>query len=416
MTEPLCPTCAVPLVYVGNSLPWCEHCEFKLGTFKPDPAQGPVGRHVTAWSKRLAYRANNRQYAAIAGQELSKPRMTPVFLVLLGISLLLIALATGVLAIALWLVITGWALQKALGLVLIGVVVVLRPRLGRLRTYREKYDEVNRAEAPELFSLIDDAVAATGAPAPDHVFIDPTFNASATIVGLRRRRVLTIGIPLWMSLRPQERVAVLGHELGHFLNRDVRRGLLTQPACTMFGQLANLTHPGRVYMAGGAGGGLVAVIAPVFMAMAHVPLLTIHLAINVLSFRDGQRAEYYADAIAAKLAGPAAASSLEVLACDKALRLLIGSRARRGAGFAAWRADVSHKRNSDSATRSLQLSLREEASAFATHPPTGLRHRLLSSQPPGNPVVVLTAARDERIDAELLRFEKRYVEDIAEAW
>jgi Zn-dependent protease with chaperone function len=184
----------------------------------------------------------------------------------------------------------------------------------------------------------------------------------------------------------------------------------------MFGQLANLTHPGRVYMAGGAGGGLVAVIAPVFMAMAHVPLLTIHLAINVLSFRDGQRAEYYADAIAAKLAGPAAASSLEVLACDKALRLLIGSRARRGAGFAAWRADVSHKRNSDSATRSLQLSLREEASAFATHPPTGLRHRLLSSQPPGNPVVVLTAARDERIDAELLRFEKRYVEDIAEAW
>ncbi|GAA5003812.1 hypothetical protein [Actinopolymorpha pittospori] len=43
-------------------------------------------------------------------------------------------------------------------------------------------------------------------PRLDRIVLDGAFNASARRVGLRRRPVLTLGVPLWNILDPQERV------------------------------------------------------------------------------------------------------------------------------------------------------------------------------------------------------------------
>ncbi|WP_328822533.1 M48 family metalloprotease [Micromonospora rubida] len=80
--------------------------------------------------------------------------------------------------------------------------------------------------------------------------MDGALNAYATAVGPRRRRVLCLGLPLWGSLPAQERVALLGHELGHFVNGDPRRSLLT-PAFTMLGAAADLLRPVRTVSGGG---------------------------------------------------------------------------------------------------------------------------------------------------------------------
>ena len=49
----------------------------------------------------------------------------------------------------------------------------------------------------------------------------------------------------------------------------------------------------------------------------------------------------------------------------------------------------------------LQLTVRDEASLFASHPPTGLRVRMLRARPARSPSVVPSAARSAMIDDEL---------------
>ncbi|MEV4490145.1 hypothetical protein AB0K04_08520 [Micromonospora coxensis] len=50
-----------------------------------------------------------------------------------------------------------------------------------------------------------------------------------------------------------------------------------------------------------------------------------------------------------------------------------------------------------------QLSIRERTSLFASHPPHGLRHRMLTTRVRQDPRVTLTEMRAEQIDAELAR-------------
>jgi hypothetical protein len=126
------------------------------------------------------------------------------------------------------------------GAVAVIVAVTLRPRLGRLDRAQTR---LSREQAPTLYRLIEQVATTVGAPMPDIITVDSRFNASAGALGLRRRRVLCIGLPLWGPLPPQQRVALLGHELGHFVNGDVRRGPLTQIPLNTLGSLADLLRP-----------------------------------------------------------------------------------------------------------------------------------------------------------------------------
>ncbi|WP_309114375.1 hypothetical protein [Saccharothrix sp.] len=73
--------------------------------------------------------------------------------------------------------------------------------------------------------------------------LDFEFNAGASDHGLRRRRRLVLGLPLWGVLEPQQRVALPAHEMGHFVNGDPTRGIATSPALVTPGVLADLVRP-----------------------------------------------------------------------------------------------------------------------------------------------------------------------------
>jgi len=97
---------------------------------------------------------------------------------------------------------------------------------------------------------------------------------------------------------------------------------------------------------------------------------------------------------------------------------VIGGRARSRQAAAGWREGIEQARatQADRLGRLRQWSLRKEASVFASHPPTGLRHRMIQAAPFRQPAVVLTEAEAAMIDAELARYEERYRREIAESW
>ncbi len=312
----------------------------------------------------------------------------------------------------------GWVSRYAFpsmallpGVLLILIGVELRPRFGRVN---RTLWTVNRADAPGLFALLDRTAEAAGVRPPQIVQVDTVFTASITVVGIRRRRVLLLGPPLWASLPPQQRVAVLGHEFGHFRNGDPRRGLLVQPAYRTLATLADLFRPYGRHEFRGPVGFLVNLVLGVLSGLA----LAGQIALTAIGQREVQRAEYLADEIAARVAGSVAIiGALKTALLKDVLVPSLARVARAGESGPAWLAAAEHSRAAmagDLPARS-QLSVRDEASLFADHPPTGLRIRMLEARPAYAAKAVLTEAEAARIDEELKPFYERCRRDLAHA-
>ncbi|WP_147432766.1 M48 family metalloprotease [Catellatospora citrea] len=421
----LCPQCQSALAVEPGEAPWCARCEWNLDAFTPDPLVGRLTNLQERWAHRIGYELDRDLFAQLSGRPLTRPGSGGVSAALTIISLVLAAVLLGLAAGGVWLLIAGHFLVKLIGLVMVAFAVLCRPRLGRLRDVHSPYDEVTWDRQPRLFAFVDRVAQAVGAPLPHVLVLSHEWNASATVVGFARRRVLTLGLPLWTALRPQERVALLAHELGHFINNDNRRNLRTQTALTFFAHVAHLLDPrelfGRTEFDGLMELAVKVVelaVAPVFWLLSRLCWL-LHLAMHVLGARASQRSEYYADDLAARAAGSTAALTLtDVASCSDSYLAIVGSRARGGAGMQGWREAVESARAAVAPrqARLRQLTLRRAASPFSSHPPAELRHRVIAAQPHRDPQVVLGEAEAAAIDAELAAFEERYRRIIAAAW
>ncbi|MFG3602122.1 M48 family metallopeptidase [Micromonospora chersina] len=405
-----CPECGAATVSIREALPWCAGCEWNLDGYDRARQEPELGwSWIDRRTYRLAARLTRQQYATLVGRPLASTGWGVADALTVGVSLLLLV---GVLALA----VTGvWLLfaypfpnfAVVVGLALIGLAAALRPRFGRVPA---DVEVLTRAEAPELHALVEEVANRIGAPVPHVLGVNADVNAYAAAVGLRRRRLLCLGLPLWGALDGPARVALLGHELGHFVNGDVRRGPLTQPALTMLGSAADLFRP----VPGTHGAGLVVLIGEWLGRMVSWTLSRVlfvgHLTLAATALRSSQRAEYLADEMSARAAGTTGATRLlDVMLRTESVALAVRQGARGGHGPEAWRAGTARSlaAAADRLPLLRQLSVREETSLFATHPPAGLRHRMLTARSWQDPAVVLTEARTERIDAELTRHYER---------
>jgi len=388
-----------------NATPWCPECEWGLDRYEPDRRRPEMGwRWVDRRLFRAAYRLTDRQYAALLGRPVGRGGWGGARVVLVLAAVVLAAAVSVMLGYGVYLIayhFPSWRIVPGAALVLLALG--LWPRLGRMDRDARR---VRRDQAPTLFRLIDEVARAVGAPAPQVVEVDSEFNAAASAVGLRRRRVLRLGLPLWAVLPAQQRVALIGHELGHFVNGDARRGPVTQIPLTTLGRLADLLRPspGRRYGRPVAEVG--AALANVLMAGAHSVVLAGHVALVWVCMRDSQRAEYLADELAARAAGsPAAGLLADTLVMSDSMLMVARREARKGVAASGWleAADTLRAEVVPRLAGMRQLSVRDEVSLFAAHPPTGLRARMIESRPSRSAAVTLTAADSERIDQELAK-------------
>jgi heat shock protein HtpX len=402
-----CPRCQSALASERGAAPWCPACEWGLDTYEPHRR----GREFAwPWQRRLmfrvAYRMNLRQFTALAGQPVARSRFNWPQVALIGIAVSMLAIVLGLLALGVEIILAVYPdFRMSAGVVLIAVGLFLMPRFGRLDPYA---DVITRAQAPELHMLIDEVAATISAPRPHIVQVHSGFNASSTAYGLRRRRVIRIGLPMWAALTPAERVALLAHELGHFVNGDVRRGPLTSLAFGTLANLSTLTRPDqrRPRLRGSFGATLAMgeVVATVIMGIMHQVFGWAQTAVTCVGLRSTQRAEYQADDAAARTAGTEAAIGLvDLLVVSDLLHMAVRRAARNDPSPPSWRAAADDCRNeiAPRLARLRQLSQRDEASLLRTHPPSGLRVKMLQTRPWVQAKVVLTVARATRIDAEL---------------
>lgn len=317
-----------------------------------------------------------------------------------------VALATLVHAVTLAFAVTGVLLllpgttvwHKVLGALCLLLVWLLRPRLHRAAKGSGLMDPV---AAPHTRALVAEVARIVGSPLPTHCQVDRRINASAGSVGLRGRQ-LTIGAPLWSALTGPERVALLGHELGHFANGDVLQLRYVGTAHDTLDHWADvlaLSGSSRAARTRRAGPGLLLaawLIYPARLAVAGYQRL-----LELAAAPSSRRQEHYADLAAARAAGSqAAVGGLEVLLAIPAIDV----EANRAA---VTRTDVgeairSHMARYDDARRAAaRRSGDAEASRIdSSHPPTMQRIRLVESLGTVTPGVVRSEAEWAAIDAE----------------
>ncbi|GLW47050.1 hypothetical protein Stsp02_27120 [Streptomyces sp. NBRC 14336] len=412
-TAQTCPECGAEIRVDGRFTTWCAACDWNVDPGQPEEPQGRLERTRRA----LARRHGERLLAEVTSSGALQPRRDASALLAHAIALAVHAVTLVLAALGIWLFVRGLGgFGMVPGLFLLLVAWVLRPRPNRLPG---DIPALRRADAPELFALLDEVGRVAGTRGVDAIVVRAELNASVTTYGVFGRRVLTIGLPLWEILTPQERIALIGHEIGHFGNGDTRHGLVVGTAFHSLDAwcyfLAPIPQPTALQMA-----------VNVVSFLPYMAVQGVMLLLDQLTLRATQRAEYLADRVAARAGSTEAAVGLmdRLLVLDSAAVTL-----RREANQASLRGPRAGTTNDTEGLwerlaeamasipeheyeRQRRAGARRGHSVDTTHPPTHLRRSCLLTAEPVAAAVPADPERDRRIAAELADGRRRVTRQI----
>jgi Zn-dependent protease with chaperone function len=373
----------------------------------------------------LGRRLGKRLFDEVRRSDSLRPRLNPskvaaTLLATLVHGLTILFGAAGVLLI----VKHTYVVNVIAGFVLLLLAWAVHPRFGK----RPK-SLVARSQAPHLYALADAVAGQLKARRVEAIRIGPQFQASISSVGWRRRRYLSLGLPLLVVLEPQERVAVVAHELAHEVNGDPLRGIFIGSAAGTLIEWYRLLRPtrvarqraGGVSRAGGPAGFAMAgeMVAHALMGALAAVVLGIYRGLLHLIWRDSQRAEYLADELSARVAGSAAAvSALQKTPLALTYREVVQSAGHTQSGersiFAKFR-DLCMDPASPSISNARVMSSQGTFRLDATHPPTSYRIEFLLGRSP-DAAMTLTHGESAAIDRELEEFEAALQKEMTEAY
>lgn len=372
-----CPSCDGPVPSLTGYPDWCEDCGWNLEPQSPlTSGHGRFGTFV----ERFAQRAPRR----VTGS-----RVLAYVIAVLVLALDVALLAGGVAAVIVEL---GNLISMLIGATMVSLGLIMRPRVP------QRPEGVVVAHAPTLHALVARIAAAEGVEPPQGIVITADWNAAWAEAGLRRRRWLVLGLPLWTALEPQERVALIAHEIGHEKAGDLTRTLIVGSAVNALDVLSGaMVAPEDERTS-------VDWLARRLAWLVSRPVDAVLWLQARLLFRDLQHAEYVADERAADVAGaPAVIALHERLLLQSTVELTVQQHALHGRGD-----DVLEQVRSALAAvperereRRRRIARLERTRLTDTHPPLGRRIARLEDHARDAGTVTLDGWTSQRIDDEL---------------
>lgn len=350
----------------------------------------------------------------------------------------LTVLAAGVLAVAAAAVaLLAWAtvLPKGLwGWVGVAAGWVLVAALAPRPVQVKGTTELDPAQFPATHRLLRDLAAAVGAPPPAAVHVDADFGAGVVSTGWTLRPTLVVGLPLWTCLTDDQRIALLGHELGHLRGRDTARAALLGHTHGLLERLATLLTPlprdavsdlEDARLGVQRSNAMMNGIGRAVLAVVSLPALLLLLVFERAVARESQVREYAADLRAAEVAGTSAVVRLLLTAMGIAgIHTLAGAAARRREDPFATLAQVRDRaRMTAGQIAQARRRAREEGLRWdASHPRDDLRLSVLEAHPTAPDPTALEArhALVRAADAELAGLRpvltRPFRDDLLESW
>lgn len=402
-----CPNCRAVVPVTTGYVAWCDLCNWNVLPYKKSPPKNKFESLYVDAGKRLGEGLLEEMLKRSSLRSGLTPAKAAAFSVA-GVvhSFSLLVILCGILI--LWAI--GFNILNVFpfvfGLTLISLAWVLRPHFPR----EPKEDIAYRQDFPTLYQVADEISHALGTTRVDMIVLQNDFNAVFSRVGLHRKNVIYLGMALFSLLEPQEKVALLAHEIAHGANGDVTRSFFIGSAVDSLNMWYTVLYPGRIWdRYRGQGGGIVGLLAIpgnlILLGLAQISKGLMLLLVHLL-FRDMQRAEYMADHMAAKAAGTEAMLGLlrKLHMSDTVQTTLTRFYLNSSKGNPY---DELKRQIDRMPTRELERITRVEkmlASRLdATHPPTAYRIDLLKEREIRWPMVVMGEVNAAAINEELDR-------------
>jgi len=376
---------------------------------RPTVLPGTRGRLEDALD-RLARSLDERTRRRLVTDADLAPRLTPAKAAAYALAAVVHLVTVGAVAGAIALAAATFPNPASLfvAAAMVGFAWLVRPRFGE----EPKTGVVDRDRAPGIYRLVDEVAAALNTRTADLIVLDPRLNAHWSVVGLRRRRVLTLGMPLLAALTPPERIALIAHEVAHGRNGDTRKGLIVGPAL----RTLMLVYTTLLELYGGFASFFLGARF-VFLGLAQ-PVKWLTLLEFRLLMRDMQRAEYLADHLGATVGGTTAMIAVhEKLLLETTIRMVVHETVHRRLEPDALLAAIADRaanvptRERERVRRVAEL---EGARLDETHPPTAMRIRALEERPPLPPRIVLAERDAFELDGQLLPYREALAKQLVE--
>jgi Zn-dependent protease with chaperone function len=299
-------------------------------------------------------------------------------------------------------------------LMCLGLALFARPKLGKLPE-----DIAKRDEFPTLYQLTDTISEALSTSKVDAIVLTHEFNASFSEVGFRRKKILSLGVPLISALDSDELVALISHELAHGINGDPQRQSYFGTAIHTLMNWYLVIHPGVLFH---PDSGIMDILVLPFnlckLLLAYMIQWTALLLVNLL-WRESQRAEYLADFLASSVSGTKGAlGTLEKIQLSSAYRTTTHQIAL-GKPDADFFVDFAQRLTTFpelERERIKRLERLQSSRLDTTHPPTVFRIDFLNAHFVETGKVSLSSPDFDTINKELSRVHKSIQKQLVSAY
>lgn len=414
-----CPKCQALLPVNPGFTKWCDRCGWNLDLDERLKPKDLFEALYLAAGRRLSGVLFDtiRHESLLAQPRLSLNRVLAYALATLTHAFTLSLGVAGV-----WLLVVGMprVILTFLGIVCLGAFWLLSPRIPR-----RPQGACRREHFPATYTVLDRLAQTMGARRVADLHIDESFNASYALMGWRQQPVVHIGLPLFIILAPQERIALLAHELAHGINGDASRSLYIGSAIeTLLNCHDFLRHsaPGESEGNGSMVGFMVYLSTWVGywlgLALSYLPR-GLAWALSHQLWHDKQRAEYLADLLAARVAGKDATISLlekchfEGMFNHVVQTMTLNKQPEPLSRLLAVGMAALPERERERLRRVAKL---DSARLDLTHPPTPYRIELLrQTAPPGSNFELSSGAAQE-IEKEFFKEEVRVKAQLTDAY
>lgn len=352
------------------------------------------------------------------------PRLTFSRFMGFVIALLVYVFALFLLGAGIWLTVYNWGNVVAVfvGIVLLGFAYLSFPRFPKIER-----PILQRTDFPALYEISDLVSQKLNARSVDGIVISEYFNASFMRVGWRQKRILHIGLPLFISLDDREKIALIAHEIAHEVNKDPTRNFFIQSALYALVNWYDALYPLQLVSSGSARGVMFFIvwISSVFtnvimIGLSGIAWLGIY-ALSHLLWRESQRAEYLADYLSTQVGGTVySISVLNKLRHARKLKRVVGSVVLNYKN--PMDADVFEKLKGEIDADSVNREEQEENSFIynfqmgLTHPPTLYRLRFLQSLPISSPKISIHPTTVDKLNVELSQLKPKVQEKLVDLY
>jgi heat shock protein HtpX len=350
---------------------------------------------------KIGERSSRKLYEQVRKKPSVKPSFKLTVLLALAIAFLIHLVTIGVVVLGAYLVYALWPHWSGivLGLICFGIAWVLRPRLEKkpkMILSREKY--------PHLYELVDDISAVLGTSTVDGIVVTSDFNAFFHQYGWRRKKILTIGLPMFLILTSQEKVALIGHEVAHGANGDPNRGYVLYNALRSLDNWYYLLYPVRLFDTRLGLRGLAIILPNLALRVVCWGIWLLFYMLVHLSWQESQWSEYYADSLAAEASGTdSMMSMLEKFHYGNTFWFMV-QKVYLNKGKMTFK-NAFREKIASLPERELQrirrVEMMESSRLDTTHPPTAYRIGFMQARHVETSRYVMSAVDQENLEKEL---------------